>query len=56
MQQQIEQTINEIFDLYQKYGNEDYISEPVSQLGMTLSFELCEQLINKRQRFNQTLG
>lgn len=32
MQQQIEQTVNEIFELYQKYGDEDYIGEPVSQV------------------------
>lgn len=55
MQQQIEQTVNEIFKLYQKCGDEDYIGEPVSRRGMALSFGLCEQLINKRQRFNQTL-
>ena len=28
----IEQTVNEIFELYQKYGDEDYIGEPVSQV------------------------
>jgi 2-amino-1-hydroxyethylphosphonate dioxygenase (glycine-forming) len=27
-----ENTIKEIFDLYEKYGNEDYIGEPVSQI------------------------
>jgi phosphonate degradation associated HDIG domain protein len=32
MQQQIEQTVNEIFELYQIYGVEDYIGEPVSQV------------------------
>ena len=32
MQQQIEQAVNEIFELYQKYGDEDYIGEPVSQV------------------------
>ncbi len=31
MQQQIEQTVNDIFELYQKFGGEDYIGEPVSQ-------------------------
>src|SRR5262245_6587983 len=28
----IEGTVNEIFDLYEKYGDEDYIGEPVSQV------------------------
>jgi phosphonate degradation associated HDIG domain protein len=32
MQQPIEESVNEIFELYQKYGNEDYIGEPVSQV------------------------
>jgi len=32
MQQQIHQAVNEIFELYQKYGGDDYIGEPVSQL------------------------
>jgi hypothetical protein len=31
MQHQIEQTVNEIFELYQKYGDDDYIGEPVSE-------------------------
>jgi 2-amino-1-hydroxyethylphosphonate dioxygenase (glycine-forming) len=30
--QQIDQAVNEIFDLYQKYGDDDYIGEPVSQV------------------------
>ncbi len=29
---QPESTTKEIFDLYEKYGNEDYIGEPVSQI------------------------
>lgn len=28
----VEQTVNEIMSLYEKYGHEDYIGEPVSQL------------------------
>ncbi len=32
MLQPIEERINEIFELYQKYGDEDYIGEPVSQV------------------------
>lgn len=28
----INETIEEVFDLYKKYGDEDYIGEPVSQL------------------------
>lgn len=32
MQQSIEESVNEIFELYQKYGGEDYIGEPVSQV------------------------
>ena len=28
----MESTLKEIFDLYEKYGNEDYIGEPVSQI------------------------
>ena len=32
MQQPIEERLNEIFGLYQKYGDEDYIGEPVSQV------------------------
>ena len=32
MQQSFEEVVNEIFELYQKYGGEDYIGEPVSQL------------------------
>jgi phosphonate degradation associated HDIG domain protein len=28
----IDQTISEVFSLYEKYGNADYIGEPVSQL------------------------
>ncbi|MGZ8524773.1 MAG: HDIG domain-containing metalloprotein [Chitinophagaceae bacterium] len=32
MQQSIEESVNEIFELYQKYGDEDYIGEPVSQV------------------------
>ncbi len=31
-QQSIEESVNEIFELYQKYGDEDYIGEPVSQV------------------------
>lgn len=29
---QVENSIKEIFDLYEQYGNEDYIGEPVSQI------------------------
>lgn len=32
MQQTIEESVSEIFELYQKYGDEDYIGEPVSQV------------------------
>mgnify|MGYP003449482420 CR=1 FL=1 len=32
MQSVIEESVNEIFGLYQKYGDEDYIGEPVSQV------------------------
>jgi len=32
MQQSKEESVNEIFTLYQKYGDEDYIGEPVSQV------------------------
>jgi 2-amino-1-hydroxyethylphosphonate dioxygenase (glycine-forming) len=32
MQSAIEESANEIFGLYQKYGDEDYIGEPVSQV------------------------
>lgn len=32
MQTAIEESVNEIFELYQKYGDEDYIGEPVSQV------------------------
>ena len=32
MQQPIEERVNEIFELYQLYGGEDYIGEPVSQV------------------------
>lgn len=32
MQTNIENTITEIFDLYEKHGDDDYIGEPVSQL------------------------
>ena len=32
MQSAIEESVNEIFGLYQKYGDEDYIGEPVSQV------------------------
>ena len=32
MQQTIEENVQEIFELYQKYGDEDYIGEPVSQV------------------------
>jgi phosphonate degradation associated HDIG domain protein len=32
MQQSIDESVSEIFELYQKYGDEDYIGEPVSQL------------------------
>src|SRR5687768_5489454 len=43
MQQQIEHTITEIFDLYQKYGDEDYIGEPVTQVEhMCQAAELAE--------------
>jgi len=39
-----EQTVNEIFDLYEKFGNADYIGEPVSQLEhMSQSAVLAEQ-------------
>lgn len=30
--QKIEESVREIFELYEKYGGEDYIGEPVSQL------------------------
>ena len=43
MQQPIEERVNEIFELYQKYGDEDYIGEPVSQIGhMCQAAELAE--------------
>ena len=32
MQRSNEESVNEIFELYQKYGGEDYIGEPVSQV------------------------
>lgn len=32
MQTLIEESVHEIFELYQKYGDEDYIGEPVSQV------------------------
>lgn len=32
MKTSIESTISEIFDLYEKHGDDDYIGEPVSQL------------------------
>ncbi|MGK2862452.1 MAG: HD domain-containing protein [Chitinophagaceae bacterium] len=43
MQQPVEERINEIFELYQKYGDEDYIGEPVSQVEhMCQTAELAE--------------
>ncbi len=43
MQPQMQQTVNEIFDLYQQYGDEDYIGEPVSQVEhMCQAAELAE--------------
>ena len=43
MQQSIEECVNEIFELYQKYGDEDYIGEPVSQVEhMCQSAQLAE--------------
>ena len=43
-QQEVEQTVDEIFELYQKYGDEDYIGEPVSQLEhMCQCAQLAEQ-------------
>ena len=42
-QQPIEENVNEIFELYQKYGDEDYIGEPVSQVEhMCQAAELAE--------------
>ena len=38
MQQQIEHTITEIFDLYQKYGDEDYIGKSRNRTLITTSF------------------
>jgi phosphonate degradation associated HDIG domain protein len=32
MNTQVDQVIDEVFDLYEKHGDEDYIGEPVSQL------------------------
>jgi 2-amino-1-hydroxyethylphosphonate dioxygenase (glycine-forming) len=32
MNSQVDQVIDEVFDLYEKHGDEDYIGEPVSQL------------------------
>lgn len=32
MQEQIQQTINEVFILFDKYGKDDYIGEPISQI------------------------
>ena len=32
MNQNIDQTIEDVFSLYDKFGNDDYIGEPVSQL------------------------
>lgn len=43
MQQQIEEIIQLIFGLYEKYGDEDYIGEPVSQVEhMCQAAELAE--------------
>ena len=42
MKPETEQTIAAIFDLYSKYGDADYIGEPVSQLEhMSQSAELA---------------
>lgn len=44
MQPQIVQAVNEIFELYQKYGGEDYIGEPVSQVEhMCQAAQLAEE-------------
>ena len=44
MQQSLEQTVDEIFELYQKYGDEDYIGEPVSQVEhMCQAAQLAEE-------------
>jgi 2-amino-1-hydroxyethylphosphonate dioxygenase (glycine-forming) len=43
MERSAQQTVNEIFDLYQQYGSEDYIGEPVSQVEhMCQAAELAE--------------
>lgn len=39
----VEQTVAEVFDLYRKFGSEDYIGEPVSQIEhMAQAGELAE--------------
>jgi len=44
MQQSIEESVSEIFELYQKYGDEDYIGEPVSQVEhMCQAAQLAEE-------------
>jgi len=44
MQQSVEESVNEIFGLYQKYGDEDYIGEPVSQVEhMCQAAQLAEE-------------
>ena len=43
-QKNIEETVNEIFQLYEIYGDEDYIGEPVSQVEhMCQAAQLAEQ-------------
>ena len=50
MQQSFEEVVNEIFELYQKYGGEDYIGEPVSQLQhMCQCAELAEAAGNSEE-------
>src|SRR5436190_16813366 len=44
MQQAIEESVSEIFELYQKYGGDDYIGEPVSQVEHMCQ---CAQLAEK---------
>ncbi|HEY8937197.1 MAG TPA: HD domain-containing protein [Cyclobacteriaceae bacterium] len=42
MSNHIDQIVDEVFDLYQRFGHEDYIGEPVSQLEhMSQSAELA---------------
>jgi phosphonate degradation associated HDIG domain protein len=44
MQEQIQQTIHEVFILFDKYGKEDYIGEPISQIEHACqSAQLAEQ-------------